>query len=327
MQKLYYFPPYLERTPDTNPYSANFKESLCHFFEVVEKDYKHRGLARVAFVKKAFLADVYVLNWMESIGKGIKNFPLFIVSYLGILVVLLRGKKIVWMLHNIHPHSGENHYSRAIQNLLYKRSTAIVTHSKSAKEYAERRASCRVEYVCHPVISFPQRNHNTKDIDILIWGAILPYKGIGEFVALPEVQGSSLVIKIIGKCRDSILNDTIVSYCNAHISFENRFAEIGELAELCQRSRFVLFPYLTESVSSSGALIDTVAMGGTPVGPSVGAFKDLEEEGVCITYKDKSDMLRVLSNNATICEEARQSFIENNSWASLGEKIYNIVNR
>lgn len=327
MQKLYFFPPFLERTPDTNPYSGNYKESLCRFFDVVEKDYKHKGFARVAFVQKAFLADVYVLNWIESVGKGIKNLPLFLASYLGILIILLRRKKIVWMLHNIHPHSGENFYSKALQNLLYKHSTAIVTHSKAAKEYAERRATCRVEYVCHPVIKYPQNSQNKKDIDILIWGAILPYKGIGEFITLPEVQDSSLVIKIVGKCKDSTLYDTITSCCNSHISFENRFAEIDDLVKLCQRSRFVLFPYLTESVSSSGALIDTVAMGGTPVGPSVGAFKDLEEEGVCITYRDKSDMLRVLSNNATISEKARRSFIENNSWESLGEKIYNIVNR
>lgn len=326
MLKLYYFPPYIEKNLDTNPYSSNFKEALSHYFDVIEKDYKHKGLARISFIQKAFLADVYVLNWVESIGKGIKNLPLFLASYLGVLIILIRRKKIIWMFHNIHPHSGENYYSRTIQSLLYNHSTAIVSHSKEAMTYAKSRAKCRVDYVCHPVTRFTHGKVANRNCDILIWGAILPYKGIAEFVSLPEIQASPLDIRIIGKCKDSDLEKKISSFCNEHISFENRFADIDELSELCKSSKFVLFPYLSESVSSSGALIDTVAMGGTPVGPCVGAFKDLEYEGVCFTYKDKASMLRLLQENITINDKARNLFIDNNSWEALGKRIFNIVN-
>lgn len=327
MLKLYYFPPYLENNPDTNPYSSNYKESLSQFFNVIEKDRKHKGFARVSLVHKAFLADVYVLNWIESINKGIKNLPLFLASYLGILIILCRRKKIVWMLHNIHPHSGENMFTRAVQTLLYKYSTVIVTHSNEAKDYAKTRASCNVEYVCHPVKMVAQSVKCIKDMDILIWGAILPYKGVPEFLSLSEIQNSSLVVKIVGKCNDKLLAERITCHCNDHITFENRFAEKEELLELCQRARYVVFPYLTESVSSSGALIDTIAMGGIPIGPNVGAFKDLADEGVCLTYSNKTELLHLLNDNHSISEDARTLFVQKNSWGLMGKKIYNFINQ
>ena len=326
MTKLYFFPPYLKKNPDTNPYSTYYKESLSRNFDVVEKDYLQDGYARFAFVKKAFLADVYVLNWIESIGKGLKNLPLFLASYLGIIIIMLRRKKIVWMFHNIHPHTGENYYTRVIQNLLYRRSKVIISHSREAQCYAETKAKCKVYYRCHPVkpISLPE-NKLANEFDVLIWGAILPYKGVGEFLSIPEVRNSSLRIRVIGKCKDNDLQQTILSCCNEHISFDNRFASIEELCDLCQKAKFVLFPYLPGSVSSSGALIDTIAMGGTPVGPNIGAFKDLADENVCITYENSNGMMQILNGTGTISDDARAEFLKNNSWEKFGEFVYRVA--
>ncbi|WP_194968036.1 hypothetical protein [Klebsiella pneumoniae] len=48
---------------------------------------------------------------------------------------------------------------------------------------------------------------------------------------------------------------------------------------LIEDSKCVLFPYKSGSISSSGALMDTIALGGVAIGPDVGAFKDLEKKG------------------------------------------------
>ncbi len=327
MLKLYYFPPYIKRNTDTNPYSKFYKESLSHYFDVIEKNYQHNGFARLSFLKKVFLADVYVLNWIESIGSGAKNFILFLSSYLGILIILIRRKKIVWMLHNIHPHIGENFYTRVIQRVLYRKATIIITHSQDALNYSETKANCKVYYRCHPVnqMSFKMNIISDTEFDVLIWGAILPYKGIGEFLSLPEIRNSSLKIKVIGMCKDKNLEHTILKNCNEHIFFENRFACMEELYGLCQKAKYVLFPYLPDTVSSSGVLIETIAMGGTPVGPNIGAFKDMAEYGLCITYLDSADMLRKLEGEKKIDVSKRMRFLEENSWERFGEFVYKTV--
>ena len=72
----------------------------------------------------------------------------------------------------------------------------------------------------------------------------------------------------------------------------------------------------------SGALIDTVVMGGTPVGPTVGAFKDLNEEGVCLTYTDYDDLFRMLKEEHAVTDKARKDFLQRNSWDNLVDVIY-----
>jgi hypothetical protein len=76
-------------------------------------------------------------------------------------------------------------------------------------------------------------------------------------------------------------------------SFENNRASFEEIAWYCTHCHYVLFPYLRGSISSSGLLIDTVAMGGTPIGPALGAFKDLSDEGVCLIYNSIQEMVSI----------------------------------
>ncbi len=161
---------------------------------------------------------------------------------------------------------------------------------------------------------------------ILIWGNILPYKGVLEFVSSPAVRAAGLKVRIVGRCRDEKLASAImkaVSECGregcTEIVFENRSADFEELASLVRRSKFVLFPYLKGSVSGSGVLMDTLAMGGNPVGPAVGAFADLAVEGVCRIYASEEEMIEILKSDGRIDPETLNDFIARNSWHAYAE--------
>ncbi len=45
-----------------------------------------------------------------------------------------------------------------------------------------QKKNINIRYFPHPIIPVPQKQPSTKEIDVLIWGAITPYKGIDKFL-------------------------------------------------------------------------------------------------------------------------------------------------
>lgn len=326
MKTLYYYPP----GEYGNPYSINYKRALSDYYDVMESDNAHpkyNMLGEYIF-KRSFQADIYIYNWIENIGDYKFPFIQWLFTILAVIVIKMRGKKLIWMFHNIHPHNGVSFYSKTVSWLLFRFSSLIVSHSKDAAEYAKSKSSWQVVYKCHPIKAFDSKEleyeGKIEKCDVLIWGSIIRYKGIAEFISLPEVQQSNLRIRIIGKSSDKNLIDEIKKYCNERIVLDEKRASFGEIAAYCKSSKYVLFPYIGDCVSSSGALIDTIAMGGNPVGPNIGAFKDLKEEGICSTYNTYDNLLEILmSARPIICSDA---FVKKNNWESFANFINNTIN-
>lgn len=324
--KLYYYPP----GEYGNPYSINYKKALSDYFDVLEPDNKHPKFSMLGLyiLKRSFQADVYVFNWIENIGNYRLPFIQWLLTILAILMIKLRGKKLIWMFHNIHPHTGSSFYSSTVSWLLFRVSSLIVSHSKDAANYAQSKTKHKVVHKCHPIKLFSDKDlafdGKVEKCDVLIWGSIIRYKGIAEFISRLEIQNSELHIRIIGKSSDKSLIDEIKQYCNDHIILDEKRASFGEIAAYCKSSKYVLFPYIGDCVSSSGALIDTIAMGGIPVGPNVGAFKDLEEEGMCITYNNYQELSNVLNGSVSI--DNNKEFLHVNSWKSFVSYIFKFTN-
>lgn len=322
--RLYYFPP-RKGSAYANPYSDNFREALSEKFEIVNFKSAEPIMSSLALLVNVFRADVYILNWLENVVSYRLGTLQFFLAKLSLWLVKLRRKKIVWMFHNITPHVGHSKNSIWLYKFLFKHSTLIISHSKEATEYARARAECKVLYVCHPVhevpFEIPGTDGGAESCDVLIWGLVFPYKGISEFLSQAVARKSKLRIRVLGACEDPELAQKIAELCNDKITFENRRAGFAEVEKSIKCSRYVLFPYVGRCVSSSGALIDTVVMGGSPVGPEVGAFKDLAEEGVCTTYRDYDELFKILDENVKIDSEAREQFVKNNTWRSLVRTI------
>lgn len=328
-QKLSYFPPQQRQGGYKNPYSQNYQDSLNLYFKVLES--KPSGFARymplgMFFLYRSIQADIYIINWLESVCFLTGGFFQFICALLGLLVIKLRGKKIVWMFHNIHPHQGDNFMSKTLQDKLYTHANLIISHSKEACIYAKRKARCEVIYRCHPIKAIETKGtYTVSPCDVFIWGEILPYKGIVEFLNFINKNKTNIKIKIIGKCNDKALDAAIKSQCTTLITYENRRASFTELASIIQNSKYILFPYIGDCVSSSGALIDSIAMGGKVMGPNRGAFSDLASEKVCITYNSYEELLELLAQPPQIHEKDITDFFNKNSWDSFGKFIYNSI--
>ena len=135
---------------------------------------------------------------------------------------------------------------------------------------------------------------------------------------------------IIGYCADKTLKEKIKIHCSESVIFENRRADYNEIAARCKKSKFVLFPYIGDSISSSGALMDTIQMGGTPIGPNRGAFADLAKVGCCITYDKIEEVFDLVCstniNDKILTNEKRDVFIRNNSWSSFASWLFDTIN-
>ena len=214
-------------------------------------------------------------------------------------------------------------------------SDAVISHSNECAELAREklrsygRDPSVVHYFCHPFYGSRVPEDVKKGDEVLIWGNILPYKGVLEFVSSVAVRDAGLKVRIVGRCDDTVLDQKLRVAISAPSAtsfvYENRMPGFDELSELIPASRWVVFPYLPGSVSSSGVLMDTIAMGGNPIGPAVGSFLDLQEEGMCFVYHSEDEMVGLLKSDKGIPNKVREDFVKRNSWnsfASFISKLY-----
>ncbi|MCI1784992.1 MAG: hypothetical protein LKI59_02460 [Bacteroidales bacterium] len=337
MEKLYVSPSAKRGVGYPSDYFYQLKQYLAAYYEILESDSRPCLMQGLALVRNAFRADIFLLSFVETIGFQKLGLVQFLMAHASILIMRLRKKKIVFIYHNIRPHQGENYMSKSITRTLLKRSCLVISHSKDAANFAIGQlhfigmSAEKVRFICHPACNMklkpyiPAGKDGSEHYDVFIWGDVLPYKGIGEFVSDPSLKRTGIKVMIIGKCKIPYLEEVIEK---SGVSYENRRPDFDEVAWYCTHSDYVLFPYLPGSISSSGLLINTVVLGGNPIGPAIGAFKDLAEEGVCLTYGNIQEMFCILADRddrKTIGVDTRKDFIAAHSWEKFAEFLYNNI--
>ena len=327
MRSLYLYPPVTKN--GVNPYTRNLKKSLAKFYKLRDAQNRISRIKSGPLLRYSFNTDVFILNWIESVGHLKFGVIQMLIAIIALQIIKIRRKKVIWIFHNIQPHEGETWKSIVMKRYMFNNANLIISHSKEATQYASKFAKCNVQYECHPIESV---NYNCSLLgegeksDIIIWGWVTPYKGIPEFLENCAKRLQDMKIHIIGKCNDDQLANRIIKYTNDKIVFDNRKAEFSEIATLVRNSKYVVFPYIGDSISSSGVLIDTLVMGGTPVGPNRAAFKDLNEDQVCLVYDNYEELVSILLSDLKIDSHKRARFMKDNSWEKFAYKIYKFLN-
>ncbi|SBN32784.1 conserved hypothetical protein [Klebsiella variicola] len=330
---IYFYPPPRndEAKVVNNPYCQEFIDSLNTDFNINKKS--KCSVDILDFFFSSFKSDVVILNWIENVAT--KRFAIiqFIIAVFIFMVLRVRDVKIIWVMHNIFPHKGKNKLVKLMLHLLYNQSDIIITHSRQAEDFLKgnKKTKGEIIFVHHPInnslinIKSPlyKINKENKKYDAIIWGTIEPYKGILEFLKFYSSTKTINIDKmlIIGRCKNESYFQELLNYCPNNIEIHNRKVDFSELALLIEDSKCVLFPYKSGSISSSGALMDTIALGGLAIGPDVGAFKDLEKEGVCKTFSNYSEIGGLIENIEDIYSDNLSNFIKDNTWKNFGEYI------
>lgn len=324
--KISIYPSYKRDTSKGNPFINNLYDS---FPTEANIQYVY-GRNQEGFFKNLFKSDVYILNWPENvIFDRLGCLQIFVfVAFLHVL--LIRKAKLVWIFHNIEPHEGHNFYSRYIYRFMMKHSSVIIALSRKGTTYLRDKTNATIKYHPHPfkaLMRVPIETH--KIWDLYIWGGINKYKGIVEFLDYLKQNGllNKYRILITGKCNDIDYDSHIRSYINDNISYENGFITNNDLITNIDKCHYVLFPYLENSVSSSGALMDSLEYGAQVIGPNVGAFKDAMEHECCLTFESYEDIIDIIENRKYIQSEKVRTYVQNNQWDVFGMAVYkDIIN-
>lgn len=325
MKKVFVSPAAQKGKGYSNPFFVHLKKELSRFYRVLDPDNKGAKSQSLALLVASIKADIFVLSFVETIPFHRFGIIQTYVALLSLEIMKLRKKKVVFILHNPKPHNGENAFTNLLTDKLFSVSSLVVSHTSNTAEIA-RRKGANVLQMNHPV-TFPDKGIPSlaeKPVkDILIWGEILPYKGVSEFLSLEGVRSSGFRIDIMGRCKDAALAQTIRQLIagNDCISWQNRRPDMNEVEQAVGQSRYVLFPYLTGSISGSGLLLDTLLMGGSCIGPDEGAFRELANLGLCRVYNEENELFDILNHDWVADRQALESFLRDNSWEQYVNRI------
>lgn len=336
MKKIYLYP-LTARTKNAviNPYIGNLRDALGKNFNVLnaQKPSTTGIFDILRYIRKV---DVVFFNWSEDLpslhrGRSQGIFLLILLQYLKLSKVM-----IVWTLHNKKSHSDQ--YSRLKTRLygqMLKKSDLIITHASEGLDIIP--VGKRASFQHHPM-SMP--NTTTKHIqknqfDIIIWGTISPYKGVSAFLKFLEERDLIRKYRILlaGKITTPDLAKELKTYSQKYDNLElmGGYVETERLIELILASKITLFTYHSESILSSGALMDSLTYGANIVGPRVGAFKDLHELGLIETYTDFDSLVGVVDLLLSSPEENQTrklrvaEFIEANSWSQFSITLLKLI--
>tara|TARA_S200000501_G_C20862450_1_gene760480 strand:+ start:1289 stop:2287 length:999 start_codon:yes stop_codon:yes gene_type:complete len=330
MNNFYIYPIGDPKNNDSkNPYITDMVSNISNSNIVVNKNsINYFGILQA--YKYFFTTKYFIFNWTENISNrkyGLLQTILFI--FLLILIRIFR-KKFIWILHNKHPHSGSTFFSEINMyfSLLY--SDKIFTHAKDGIDFIKNKYGSKfvfkVNYIPHPSNRRTLLKKDNKKIkfDLIIWGKIDKYKGIVEFLKFIKSKKEFKNIKILicGKCSDSKYARSINSFCSEQITFLNEFISSKKLFILIQQSRYILFTYLSDSVLSSGSLINSMYYNAEIIAPNFGSFKDLSDINIIHSYISYKDIIEILNKNLKKnSKKLIVDYINKNHWSNFINKI------
>ncbi len=314
-----------------NPYLSNFISSLRHRIEFLNET---RPSAYGLFDIFRYLnkIDYVFFNWIEDLADkrgGLLQYLCFIFL---IQWCRLKKIKIVWTLHNKLSHyEGNRWLKKRIFVKIAKNSDYILTHSNEGIKYYASHAFSeihKIRYFAHPLEKKFLDLEKNPAIDILIWGSIIPYKGIDAFLRYlyEKKLETKYNVVIAGKIKPESYEKEILPFASESIRVENRYVPTDEIKSMISNSKMIIFTYEKASVLSSGILMDTLSYGGYIVAPYVGAFKDVKDEmDIIETYESYDELLAIVEKSMKNRPDRKTEiaqFIEKNTWAVFAKEFY-----
>ena len=263
--------------------------------------------------KRIFSADIYHINWFDQ-SKDVVSF----LKRLYFLVMLkLKGKKIVWTIHNIVSHTKTPFYNKILFALLVRFSDAIHIMCRETVPFAHlERFGAKVRLIPHgdyygsyPEGDFDVRKHYGIESDrpiFLFMGAVQPYKNIEVLVrAFREAFGGmdsadSPVLLVCGKVEPDSYKATITELVgkSGDVVFSPEFIPDEHLASYLRAASILVAPYSYRSSLNSGTIPLAFTFGKTLICPDIPCVKDIVAECDCLYsyhYANTEEHVKVLS--------------------------------
>lgn len=282
-----------------NPYLDDFIESLSSDFIFLNKDKaSNKGLFDI--LKYLWKTELVFFHWPENIPE--RKFGLAQTVFMSFLLFFLSLRKIhiIYVVHNKISHSNEKLWlKKKIVKQLTRHCSLLITHAKEGVDFinSQTKNKKQIFYFPHPVKKQSFKSEEKKNIDILIWGNIAPYKGVDRFLQLIKDSQEALKwkISIVGKVSSLQYYNTLIHLKSDNVFLLNEFVPESKINEFINQSKIVLFPYHKDSVLSSGVFAKTVIFPVKIVGPDCGSFADFKFSPQVFTFKDEGEIIKTIS--------------------------------
>lgn len=329
MSKIFFYPKNDKMIGSPNPYANDFIEALSENHVVVNRFAKNKGV--INLFKYLPQTDIFIFNWIENVPE--RRFGKFQVVLFVIFTALAKimGKKILWILHNKYSHHRKkDKWIDFMYDFMMKNSDRIITHSTSGLEFVKSsypNFSHKVEVITHPIKPlFDLTPIEEKVYDFLIWGSMFPYKGVDRFIKFLKENPRETPYKILlaGKCFDKKHKQTLESLLTDDIVFHDQVFDMETLAQFSNHSKFTLFTYKSDTVISSGSMIDAIRMGAVIIGPNHGSFSDLSQYSILKTYNSYEDIFRIhkeYKGDIEMEKSEAMRFYNENNWEVFIHKL------
>ena len=319
--------PYLNLSPTqrANPYVKDFvaainaQDDAC----VLNPPHKNPLLSLLPINR---WGEAFVFNWFESIPDYKYGVLQSMIAIFFTLILKLCRRKIVWVFHNKKPHSeGKQRLKAFMSRFIASKADLIITHAKEGVDIVKERypfAKHKVHFMHHPT---KNRLHSTEitetpsAYDLLIWGPISRYKGVFDFVQyVREHPEQNLHVCIIGTCPNVQDQLSLKSLLPDNVTWIEQRPSFNELGKYVRQANFVLAPYYSESVLSSGILMDSLSMGARVIGPHTGSFKDYTQqpELQVYTFQHFDDICTICRKheNTPVSMKEYKEFLDGHNW-------------
>ena len=212
-----------------------------------------------------------------------------------VIIVKLKGSKIVWTVHNAAPHDAyQPRYSHYFMSWFAKQCEGLIFMSEESKATFFSLHSCKesVQYAIIPHGHY--RNSYPAAIDnalaksklslpnnkkvLLCFGMIKPYKNIDVLMELfTQAKLLDYVLVVAGNTDSPELKEKLfqrAKYPNIHLFLQ--FIPDDKLHIYLSAADTVILPYKT--ILNSGALLLALSFNKPVIAPHIGAFVSLQQE-------------------------------------------------
>ncbi|MEN1681506.1 MAG: glycosyltransferase family 4 protein [Planctomycetota bacterium] len=293
----------------------------------------------------AWRADVVHIHWPDTymVAKTAwKTCSKSCVFLFQVLLLRLRGARIVWTAHNLASHEGDSPRLQSFFTWLFTRMChRLLAHNSACAEVVAEHYGVRRDKVCvvehaNYINDYPSgisRDDARRQLGIepgafvfLFVGAIRGYKGVLELIeAFDELGGSKAGggearLIVAGKPKTTAIDEEVRAKADAKagVIYKNEFVPTDEMQVYMAAADVVVLPY--RKIFTSGSLLLAASFGKAAIVPDVRTLVGTVDERGTIPFKADDpngliDAMRLaVAERATLEERGQASYASVAPW-------------
>ncbi|MBO9200846.1 MULTISPECIES: glycosyltransferase family 4 protein [Niastella] len=247
---------------------------------------------RTGFSYSTLQASFDTWKYIRQFKPDILHFETFGLRTIGMLFYLKAFKNVCITIHDPVPHTGEDSWKVTLPRTFMfgiPGKKKYMFYSQFAKQQFEEHYKKQKQHKTVLQMSpygflknMVKSDSEVQKKHILFFGRLSPYKGIDDLLkAMPAVfnEFPNEQLIIAGKTvHDFNIDEELIKKYKNNITLLDKHIPNEELAELIQRSKFIVCPY--KDATQSGVLMTAFGFNTPVIATNVGAFPEFINENV-----------------------------------------------